>query len=101
MFRDDITMRLGKRDEREDSEYCDRHPTAGALGVISTPRIASWVSAALSWTRMRPRTRVVRIELPIPSPSEFENFDRFVRIVLAKGKPAHDAKPKVKRQSGK
>jgi hypothetical protein len=29
--------------------------------------------------RMRPRTR---IEIPNPSQSEFENFDRFVRIVL-------------------
>ena len=42
---------------------------------------------------MRPRTK---IEIPNPSTSEFENFDRFVRIVLAKGKPTKEAKPKVK-----
>ena len=42
---------------------------------------------------MRSRTK---IKIPNPSKSEFENFDRFVRIVLAKGKPAKEAKPKVK-----
>jgi len=44
---------------------------------------------------MRPRTK---IEIPNPSESEFENFDRFVRIVLAKGKPAKEEKPKAKPQ---
>lgn len=39
---------------------------------------------------MRPRTKIT---IPNPSASEFENFDRFVRIVLAKGKPAKKATP--------
>lgn len=47
---------------------------------------------------MRPRTK---IEIPNPSASEFENFDRFVRIVLAKGKPSKEEKPKVKPQAPK
>jgi hypothetical protein len=38
-----------------------------------------------SLSSMRPRTK---IELPNPSPDQFQNFDRFVKIVLAKGKPA-------------
>jgi hypothetical protein len=43
---------------------------------------------------MRPRTKIT---IPNPSKSEFENFDRFVRIVLAKGKPKKKAaKPKAK-----
>ena len=47
---------------------------------------------------MRPRTK---IEIPNPSASEFENFDRFVRIVLAKGKPAKQERTEVKPQSRK
>jgi hypothetical protein len=47
---------------------------------------------------MRPRTTIT---IPNPSGSEFENFDRFVRIVLAKGKPAKEEKPKAKRQARK
>jgi hypothetical protein len=47
---------------------------------------------------MRPRTKIT---IPNPSESEFENFDRFVRIVLAKGKPAKKAKPDGKRVSPK
>ncbi len=46
---------------------------------------------------MRPRTKIT---IPNPSESESENFDRFVRIVLSKPKPAKDATPK-KRQSAK
>ncbi len=47
---------------------------------------------------MRPRTK---IEIPNPSGSEFENFDRFVRIVLAKGKPQKHERPKAKPQDRK
>jgi hypothetical protein len=47
---------------------------------------------------MRPRTKIT---IPNPSASEFENFDRFVRIVLAKGKPVKNAKPAGKRVSPK
>jgi hypothetical protein len=42
----------------------------------------------------------MKIELPNPSKSEFENFDRFVRIVLAKGKPTKHEKPEAKPQAG-
>ncbi len=38
---------------------------------------------------MRPRTKIT---IPNPSASEFENFDRFVRIVLTKPKPAKASK---------
>jgi hypothetical protein len=47
---------------------------------------------------VRPRTK---IEIPNPSNSEFENFDRFVRIVLAKGKPRKEERPKAKPQARK
>lgn len=47
---------------------------------------------------MRPRTK---IELENPSKSEFENFDRFVRIVLAKGKPEKEERPEAKPQARK
>jgi hypothetical protein len=47
---------------------------------------------------MRPRTRIT---IPNPSASEFENFDRFVRIALAKGKPSKDEKSKAKPQARK
>lgn len=47
---------------------------------------------------MRPRTKIT---LPNPSESEFENFDRFVRIVLSKPKPAKAAPEKAKSQSAK
>ena len=47
---------------------------------------------------MPPHTK---IRIPNPSKSEFENFDRFVRIVLAKGKPAKKAKPQGKLVSPK
>lgn len=47
---------------------------------------------------MRPRTK---ISLLNPSPSEFENFDRFVQIVLAKGKPQKKEKPEAKPQARK
>jgi len=47
---------------------------------------------------MRPRTKIT---IPNPSASEFENFDRFVRIVLAKGKPAKTATPKANRQASR
>jgi hypothetical protein len=40
---------------------------------------------------MRPRTK---INLPNPSHSEFENFDRVVGILLTKKKPPVVAKPK-------
>jgi hypothetical protein len=43
---------------------------------------------------MRPRTKIT---IPNPPESEFENFDRFVRIVLAKGKPMKKAKLEGKR----
>jgi hypothetical protein len=39
--------------------------------------------------------------MPNPSNSEFENFDRFVRIVLAKGKPTKAERPKAKAQARK
>ena len=42
---------------------------------------------------MRPRTKIT---IPNPSESEFENFDRFVRIVLTKPKPPKAVKPKIK-----
>jgi hypothetical protein len=45
---------------------------------------------------MRPRTKIT---IPNPSENEFENFDRFVRIVLSKGKPAKEEKPKAKPQA--
>jgi hypothetical protein len=45
---------------------------------------------------MRPRTKIT---IPNPSESEFENFDRFVRIVLAKGKPAKEERSKAKPQA--
>jgi len=47
---------------------------------------------------MRARTK---IELPNRSESEFDNFDSFVRIVLAKGKPPKEEGPKVKPQARK
>ena len=47
---------------------------------------------------MRPRTK---IQLPNPSESEFENFDRFVRLALAKGKPHKQERPKAKPQADK
>jgi hypothetical protein len=47
---------------------------------------------------MRPRTKIT---IPNPSESELENFDRFVRIVLAKGKPTKKAKLADKDVSGK
>jgi hypothetical protein len=47
---------------------------------------------------MRPRTK---IELANPSESEFENFDRFVRIVLASGKLQKEERPKAKPQARK
>jgi len=47
---------------------------------------------------MRPRTKIT---IPNPSKSEIENFDRFVRIVLAKGKPAKKATQGGKRISPK
>ncbi len=47
---------------------------------------------------MRQRTK---IEIPNRSDSEFENFDRFVRIVLASPKPPKEMKPRAARQSGK
>lgn len=47
---------------------------------------------------MRPRTKIT---LSNPSESEFENFDRFVRIVLAKGKPTKAERPKAKTQARK
>jgi len=45
---------------------------------------------------MRPRTR---IEIPNPSHSEFENFDRAVKILLTKRKP--DAEKPKKPQATK
>ena len=45
---------------------------------------------------MRPRTKIA---IPNPSASEFDNFDRFVRIVLAKGKPSKEERPKAKPQA--
>ena len=42
--------------------------------------------------RMRPRTR---IEVPNPSESEFENFDKAIGMILTKKKQA-TAKPAVK-----
>ncbi|MDQ2842048.1 MAG: hypothetical protein M3Y72_13600 [Acidobacteriota bacterium] len=47
---------------------------------------------------MRPRTKIT---IPNPSESEFENFDRFVRIVLAKGRPRKQYEPKAKSQATK
>ena len=49
---------------------------------------------------MRPRTKIT---IPNPSASEFENFDRFVRIVLTKPKPPKVAKAKsgTKSKAGK
>jgi hypothetical protein len=47
---------------------------------------------------MRPRTK---IELANASPAEFENFDRFVRIVLEKGKLEKEKRPKAKPQARK
>jgi len=35
----------------------------------------------------------IKIRIPNQSASEFENFDRFVQIVLAKGRPTKKDKP--------
>lgn len=45
---------------------------------------------------MRPRTKIT---IPNPSENEFENFDKFVRIVLAKGKPQKQERPEAKPQA--
>ena len=58
----------------------------GRNGVTLANALSSCILLA-----MRPRTRIT---LPNPSESEFENFDRFVRVVLSKPKPLKDAKAK-------